>query len=493
MRSAKLPWVVPVRMLLALLLVTAQACTPAPVDEGPTALLYFPGQRHVLDVPLSLRSGPHLFLDDELIESSENIFRRVNRPVRDPAFTNPIVTGKEDGCFQPYMTILRDLNTGQFRIWYQHRTIDFNPSASHLGYMESVDGIRWIRPQRVLDDPAPIQFGASILDHGPGVADPKHRYKYAWYSNGGLKVATSPDGLTWVPMMPDAVLLHNHDINSIFWDPLRQRYVATVSIYTKGVGWSGDRRTTWQAHSPDLLTWSKLHAVLLPVDQLESGETQFYAMDGFLARGGVVIGMVKVLHDDWKADNPPDPPEQYGVGYTALAWTRDGKTWVRDREPFFDRAPERGAWDHAHAWIDEQLPMGDDVYLYYGGYARGHKVNRFEERQIGLVKMKRDRYVGRAAGRIRGTFRTPPVVLYGGALTLNAKVDGELHVRVLNEAGTPLEGYDWDDGNTIQGDSLVHTVAWKNSLLRLEGLPVRLEFALREAELFAFTLEAFAN
>jgi len=73
--------------------------------------------------------------------------------------------------------------------------------------------------------------------------------------------------------------------------------------------------------------------------------------------------MVKVLRDDLKSDSSPDPPDAYGIGYTTLAWSHDGEHWVRDREPFFDRSSQRGAWDRAHAWIDEQVPVGDEVYL----------------------------------------------------------------------------------------------------------------------------------
>ncbi|HOD50652.1 MAG TPA: hypothetical protein PLJ71_10975 [Candidatus Hydrogenedentes bacterium] len=50
-------------------------------------------------------------------------------------------------------------------------------------------------------------------------------------------------------------------------------------------------------------------------------------MDGYLARRDLLIGMVKVLRDVLKAD---DPPDAYGVGYTALAWTHDGQTRVRN-------------------------------------------------------------------------------------------------------------------------------------------------------------------
>ncbi|MBI4324383.1 MAG: hypothetical protein HY674_03890, partial [Chloroflexi bacterium] len=104
----------------------------------------------IASAAMPLRPGPHLFLDESLLESSWNVTRRVNVPSRDPAIPNPLVTGKEDGCFQPYMTVLRNPQTGRFRLWYGVHTADFNSSRSHLGYLESPDGFRWMRPHRVL-------------------------------------------------------------------------------------------------------------------------------------------------------------------------------------------------------------------------------------------------------------------------------------------------------------------------------------------------------
>ncbi|MBM4036983.1 MAG: hypothetical protein FJ290_00590 [Planctomycetes bacterium] len=439
--------------------------------------------------PIRLASGPHLFLDDYLIESSEGVTRKVNVPERDPAIPSPLVTGKEDGCFQPYMTVLRDAATGRFRIWYGCRREDRNMGASHVGYLESPDGIRWLRPHRVLRDPAPIQFGASVIDEGPGYADLPKRFKLGWWHGGGLCAAASPDGLAWTPLAPGVVLPHNHDITGIARDPIRNRYFATASVYIGGP-WKGRRRVTMQSTSQDLLTWTTPHHILVPDPKLDEGETQFYAMDGYLARGSLLIGMVKVLRDDLKADTPPDPPDQYGIGYTTLAWTRDGETWVRDRTPFFDRDPRKGAWDHAHAWVDEQLPVGDQVYLYYGGYKRGHKVNRFEERQIGLVRMRRDRYVAREAGDKPGRLVTPPLILDAEAITLNVAVEGgEARVEILDEAGKAIPGFATQDCSPIADDSLAAPVAWKLSLSTVRGRTIRLAFALRNARLFAFDLK----
>ncbi len=437
--------------------------------------------------PIHLRPGPHLFLDEYLIESSSNVVRRVNVPRRDYAIPNPIVTGKEDACFQPYLTVLRDDATGRFRMWYGAHTEDFNPNRSHLGYLESDDGIHWRRPHRVLDDPAPIQFGVSILDDGPGFAPASQRFKYAWYHGTGLKIAASPDGLSWTPLTPGVVLPHSHDINGLHWDALRQHYVATVSCYESGAAWSGKRRITAQSVSTNLLSWSEPWLVLAPNDKRDEGDTQFYAMDGYLTRGELIIGMVKVLRDDLKAEQPPVPRDAYGIGYTTLAWTRDGAHWTRDPAKFLDRNPQPGAWDHAHAWIDEQLLVGDEVFLYYAGYRSGHKVNRFEERQIGLLKMQRDRYVAREA--TEGLLRTPLLCLHGSRLTLNVEAPkGTVRVQVLDERGRAVSGFAFADCKPVVGDGLDLPVRWRRSLARIGARPVRLEFSLRDARLFALGL-----
>ncbi|MBN1853179.1 MAG: hypothetical protein JW829_10665 [Pirellulales bacterium] len=250
-------------------------------------------------------------------------------------------------------------------------------------------------------------------------------YKYAWWmhegKSGGMWIAASPDGYDFKLLSLHIVLHHNHDINNIFYDTLRKRYVATISVYQHGPTWNGDRRATMQSASQDLLHWEKPWFILTPDDGTDPPETQFYAMQGHLIRGDLWIGLVKVLHDNFRASGTPEG--SFGVGHTQLAWTRDGQTWVRDQTPYFEPDPKPGAWDHAHAWMDYQLPVGDEVYIYYGGYKNGHKVNRFEERQIGLVRIPRDRYVSRDAEAGGGSLTTVPVILKGGQLTGVFSVD----------------------------------------------------------------------
>jgi hypothetical protein len=428
--------------------------------------------------PLALGPGPHLFLDGRLIARSENLTRRVMQPKRLPG---PVVTGPEDKCFQPYLTVLRDPATGRFRIWYG---VPDSASRSHLGYMESEDGTHWTRPHRVLDDPGPIQFGVSILDEGAAHPYPEQRYKYGYWWGGGLNIATSPDGLVWKPLAPGVVLAHNHDINSIFRDPIRGRYIAFVSTYTTGPTWTGQRRVSMSSVSDDLLHWRDPWFIFTP-DKEDEGETQFYCMDGVITRGDLLIGLLKVLRDDLPAD--PGGPVA-GIGYTVLAWSRDGEHWARDREPFLPRSPEPGTWDHAMAWGDEQLLVGDETFIYYGGYARGHKVERFTERQIGLARMPRDRYVALEAGGTRGVLRTPLVTLATSRITVNGEVEGELRVRLLDASGRALTGFGWDDCTPVRGDSIAQAVRWKGKVSAIGDTPVQVEFALERGRLYGFEL-----
>lgn len=134
-------------------------------------------------------------------------------------------------------TVIRSSETGKFRIWYG---VPENASQTHLATMESDDGINWKRPHKVLEDPAFIQFGASIIDDGSDYPDSEKRYKYEWYSSeGGLRIAASPDGLKWKPLTSRVVLEFNHDIVGIYRHSIRNRYMALHSLYSEGADWEG--------------------------------------------------------------------------------------------------------------------------------------------------------------------------------------------------------------------------------------------------------------
>jgi hypothetical protein len=434
--------------------------------------------------PIILNAGTHLLLDDYLIAQVSNVTRRINCPQR--FLKEPVVTAREDKNFQPYMTVLRDPTTQRFRMWYG---IPINAGQSHLSHIESEDGIHWIRPHRVLEDPGKIAFGASVLDEGPDFPDPARRYKYVWY-NGGMMIARSADGLTWTADPPLPVITGINDILHLARDPARNRYIAIYGYPSqKEDGYKGKtqnssegyRRCVGQSTSTNCVNWTPPRRIFAP-DNEDEGITEFYSIGGVITRGEMLVGLLKVLRDDLPCD--PDGRVD-GIGYTVLAWSHDGETWHRDRQPFFDRDHQRGAWDHAMAWMDYQLLVGDEMYFYYGGYARGHKVERFTERQIGLVRITRDRYVAREAQKA-GLLRTRLLTIQGNGIRLNVDSSkGTARVRILDANGNPIPGFRFADCTPVTTDALSAPVQWKRQLAELQGRPLRLEVGLENSSLFA--------
>lgn len=61
---------------------------------------------------------------------------------------------------------------------------------------------------------------------------------------------------------------------------------------------------------------------------------------------------------------------------------------------------------------------------------------------------------------------------------------------MLSPEGQPLAGFSQTDGEAIRGDALADPVRWARPLAALAGQPVKLEFGLKNARVFAFELAA---
>ena len=478
--------------------------------------------------PIVLEKGVHLLLDDHLIARSEGVARKVIPPQR--FLTEPIVTGElPHQNWQPFFTVLHDpaVSTRKpFRMWYNVDVID-NPADGEwfgaTGYLESSDGIRWPGPyERLtsLKDDGSVRFGASVVDDGPSHPAAAERFKMLYFDAGrqvGPRVAFSPDGRQWTlhdggkPVV--RVNNNGEDIWSVGFDPFRQRYfligkleVPFTWTNAEGKKITATIRRCVTSFSRDFKTWSEPKPVFWP-DEKDSGITQFYGAAGFLVRGDLLIAFLRVLRDDLSPEGVP--PEAVasngggkaerranvgvekgsGMGYTVLAWTRDGETWQRDRhtDKFFEPDPRPGTWDHAMSWIGSSVAVDDDLNLYYGGYRWGHKYRRSVDRQLGLVKVKRDRFVARQAGEREGIITSSSVNLRAEALLLNVDAQGgEVRVQITDADGKPIPGFRFQDCRPIAADSLDARVEWQQSLATLRGRVVRLEFSLRKASLFAF-------
>lgn len=471
--------------------------------------------QYQLFVP-ALTLGPHLLLDDYLIKTTSNLTRTVNQPQR--FRSEPVIPGFLDGGdfdnFNYTASALKDPVSGRFRLWYTA----WDPVANQRfpAYVESPDGEQWEWPYLELPRLREVQL-AGIMDEGVDFANPDERFKALvpddslpprWFANALF----SADGLNWNAYFGNPTTPERYgEVWRPYYDPLQGEY-GLLHRWNQDYSWtdlegvshtnsvrdpSFTRLIGW-AESQDFYTFSP-SAVIFAPDSHDSGETQFYSTSNVFRRGEYLITMLTILRDDLKASGTPNEvyfPEMgvansvFGVGYTVLAWSTDGENWSRDRHSdiFLAPDPNPAAWDHAHAWIDSVLPVGDELYMYYGGYQYGHKI--YGDRGIGLVKLPRDRYVAQeTVGDEVGLLRTRLVTLSGDGISLNVDAaEGQVQLQLLDIFGQPIPGYSYADCQPITADALDAPVECAGSLLGLTGMLVQLEFTLDNARLYAFSL-----
>jgi hypothetical protein len=296
-------------------------------------------------------------------------------------------------------SILYDTARKEFRLWY-----DVSPGVRgkrvDLVHRRSTDGTTWGDPTIAYSDDA---WGAVVKPHGD-------TYRWLFYlidqAGGdatplqGVYAAESADGIAW-PRRHGPVLVSKDGVGDIvdpFYDPLRRRWAAFVKMFAESGEFGPNpklasvRRLTGLSIASDFLTsWTPPARVFVP-DGGDEGETEFYGAACCVVRGDYLIAFLRVLRDDIGE----------GIGYTVLAWTRDGNRWERAREPFLNRC-DRGSPDGAMAWVYGVAEHEGVTYLSYSAYDTGHKVGR---RAVMIARMRSSELgVPSAGGPPRG--RTP--------------------------------------------------------------------------------------
>ncbi len=103
--------------------------------------------------------------------------------------------------------------------------------------------------------------------------------------------------------------------------------------------------------------------------------------------------------------------------------------------------------------------------------------------------LRLDGFVSVHAPYAGGEFITKPLTFQGRQLVINYATSamGSVRVEIQNEDGKPIEGFKLKECPEIFGDEIEHVVAWKggSDVKGLEGKPVRLRFALRDADIYS--------
>lgn len=241
---------------------------------------------------------------------------------------------------------------------------------------------------------------------------------------------------------------------------------------------TGESRRIARMANPELWTeWKSPPQNILIPDELDAarGFNRFYGMPATY-HAGIYWGFLwafKLNTDIW----------------TELAFSRDGIDFARmpERPKLIELGPS-GAWDDGMVfggpdWIE----VGDEWWIYYAGHDGPHES---KERQpgIGLVKLRKEGFISMRGPAGGGVICTRQIKWPGGQLLVNADAHaGELKVRISGERRKPLPGFDYADCEPFTGDKVAHEVTWKGtSIEALKGQVVRLEFFLKDADLYTF-------
>jgi hypothetical protein len=380
-----------------------------------------------------------------------------------------------------------------------------------------------------------IRGAAVFLDANPA-APPAARYKMLLTAHSplGMRPFQSADGIHWSPMSDGPTITDGafDAQNLAFWDAARGEYRAYWRYFTEGV--TNDKvwepagvRAIRTARSKDLLRWedqADLAYVDSPVEQLyENGVAPYHRAQHLLigypiryvdragapsasaSDGGDRAGPDRTLRWPVSLRALPDSEhraargalsERFGSALSEglLMASRDGVTFKRWNEAFLRPGIERpGTWNYGHlftAWspveTDSALPGAPRELSFHAieGYwtATHTSLRRYTLRLDGFVSLH--------APWSGGELVTRPVVFSGDRLSLNfsSSAAGGLRVELQTAEGDPLAGFTLDECDELFGDTLDRTVSWngRSDLSALAGTPLRLRFALRDADLFGF-------
>jgi hypothetical protein len=464
---------------------------------------------HAADIPaepLVIGTQPQFVFDRTVIDNqwaikykSQALETVFHQPVKHPK--NPLLVGQGQ---MPH--VLRGAD-GKLRMWYQidvrlpgNDKAGDQKSDNAIAYAESVDGIEWTLPKLGLYEhegsrdnnivwpglPGQGARGPFLLDL-PEADRRGFAHVMLFRSKRGLHLVGSQDGLHWdAKSVTPIYKLHSDTHNVMVHDPARGEYVMYCRpkhIYRTFQGDvidTGESRRVARLATRDLWsTWQAEPQTILRPDNLDerAGFNCFYGMPTQVY-GGLFWGALWCfkMNDDI---------------HTELAYSRDGVDFERlpDRPKLIERGPE-GAWDDGMVfgefpWVE----VGDRWHIYYTGWDGPHEQN-YPGRTpgLGLATVRKEGLVSVRGPKSGGVLVTRKLIWPGGDLVVNADASaGELKVRVSDAGRKPIADFNYDDCMPLTSDGTAQPIRWNNRTLNeLRGQTVRLEFYVRDADLYTF-------
>ena len=433
-------------------------------------------------------STKFLFLDNRLYEYVRAFRRRLNQPLQYAG--NPIMEPELPQEFNRvllYGSVIRDPDTGLFRMWYSSSAHE-PKSVSHLLYAESDDGYVWRKPSLdivpgtniVMDDDCKIHGPTIILDQDE--ADAAKRYKMvARRGRGTLAGYVSGDGIHWKLLRDEPLIYADSDCQiGFFRDP-------ESGLYQTSFRDACPDRRVWRSESEDFLTWRRPVLAMEP-DIHDPIQTQIYSLQ-MTPYGAYVLGWLH-RYSTWEADR--GPTKMNGNWDIELAFSRGGYCWHRPAqgENFIPRDP--GGWTAGLiSPASSPLFFDDEIRFYFAGCEREHGDEYSSKRfRIGVASLQPDRFLSLDAGDQKAEIMTRAFATREPALFLNvAATGGTVRAELRDVDGVPIPGYELDNCVPVEADATAAQVHWRGnpSPAAFIEKPIRLYLTATRSSLYSAT------
>ena len=458
--------------------------------------------------PIIRKGEKQLFVDNVMLAHLIGIQRKAHAASKldQPVLTadmpwelGEVYEGQPDKRVYIYGTVLKDPETGTFKMWYNRYRNNY--------YAVSEDGVHWERP--VLD-----QFGKNntinLFDfHSPSIIrddfekDPEKRYKAVGSSRNGYKSAYSTDGLNW-KLYNENPVLESFDTITLSQDSETGEYLAFHKIHndprTRPIS-----RKVYLSISKDMQNWSEPELVMI-TDELDHQQarlleggthSEFYNMSAF-PHGNQWLGLVT----HFRRTGEPKLIKFEGGGNAQsmadgpidiqLVHSRDGRNWERcsDRSAVIPLGPHSYDSGSILGLCNSPVVVGDEMWMYYTAMTTTHG-GALPEKQMSIARAswRLDGMASLQAGETEGVVETNTFISEENNLSMNADISkGRLRVEVLDVNRDVIRGYEKENCVISNRDAIELPIQWSDSQKLPSGIPIRLRFYLKQGDLFSYTI-----
>jgi hypothetical protein len=488
-----------------------------------------------VDEPLAVQPGvPQLFIDDQVIESQDQVVRTLHQPTKDDGGNKPIISSPRGSTLLAYGTIVFDTRLKQYVMFLQ------DLMSRDMYRVLSDDGMHWSETdggklEKVTLDTnlgevprdkainAAGNRGIDVFSCHYDSTDAEWPYKgWCWFANWGndlegIFYVRSRDGKKWErgrqvvngfagPGDPTCRIIEQDgkvvrgpgDVTLFSYDPVTRRYLGIFKFFNEvGIGAGNSLRSRaylWLDRLDEPVDYNRIERIaLLPPGDYRNGDTAFdeyYATTAW-RYGSMWLGTLKIFHPHGNY-----PHSSAGCAFFKLVSSRDGLNWskvpyLNDSgvpEIFVPNGKQGGANGHNDGGYMSEfsqgpLRVGDELIFYYSASSWGknaERPGRLTGGGIFRARLPVDRFVSVDEGIV-----TTRSLRIEGGKELRVNAVGPVKVEVLDPGGQVL------GSAALKSDSTKHIVTFEGSSLGdlAKGTKPRLRFTVEPSgQLYAFSV-----